>query len=87
MLRGALLAEERDRTLPLVQKCAKACAGGVTVDNENFVEIGELQDGSGGEGELQGVEGGRRLRSPLESLFLKERRERRSDGAIVGEWR
>lgn len=70
------MAEEGDRALALVEDIAKTRAGGITLNENLAVEVGQMQDRAGGERGLEGIKRLGRVVGPVEGLLLQEGSER-----------
>ena len=79
MARGEGPAEERKRTVALMEDDAEPHTGGIAVHHERTVEVGHLEDGTRHEGPLEGLERLSGLRILGEGVASQQACERRRD--------
>ena len=80
---GERPAEEGYGRAILMQHGSEARSGGVAVHDECDGEVRKVQDWCGGEGSLEGGEGGVSRVRPLERVLAKQLRQRRGDDPVV----
>lgn len=76
-------AKEGDSTDALMENRSKTRVQGIAIHHELLVEVRKVEDGCGGERELEGIECCRRLGRLGECLFLEKLCEWHRDGTVV----
>ncbi|KAJ1256975.1 hypothetical protein BS78_K256500 [Paspalum vaginatum] len=78
-------AEEGDRMALLDEDCAEPVRRSVALDDEGLAEVRHGQHGRRGDRVLERGEGRGSPLGPSKALLLEKNRERRRDGAVVGD--